>query len=158
MNEFFTPTILVQEAGFDVGAEHKALAARSHLIGAITSFVGYVRADKNEQGVASVDSMTLEHYAGMTEKALVKIVYEAAQRWPLLGATVIHRVGKLLPGDGIVLVLTASAHRQAAFDSCNFIMDYLKTEAPFWKKEQIGDVANWVDARDSDDTARRKWQ
>jgi molybdopterin synthase catalytic subunit len=151
--------IAVQEAVFDIAAEHAALAAAHELIGAIASFVGYVRADKPQTTVGEpVRLLTLEHYPGMTEKALRDIVARAKERWPLDGATIIHRVGPLQPGEPIVLVLTASAHRQAAFDSCNFIMDYLKTEAPFWKKEQIGNASHWVDARESDDAAKLRWE
>jgi molybdopterin synthase catalytic subunit len=101
--------------------------------------------------------MTLEHYPGMTEKALAGIVEQAGQRWPLLGVEIVHRVGHLLPGEPIVFVGTASSHRQAAFDACNFIMDYLKTRAPFWKREDTPEGARWVDGRDSDQSAARRW-
>ena len=123
-------------------------------IGAIASFVGLAR-DMNEgSGVAA---MTLEHYPGMTEKALAALVDEAISRWALLDVTVIHRVGRLLPGDSIVLVVVASSHRGEAFTACEFIMDYLKTRAPFWKKEETAEGERWVDARVSDDAAAARW-
>lgn len=146
--------IFVQTGDFDAGAESRWLQKLDTGIGAVASFVGNVR-DHNEGD--RVSTLTLEHYPGMTEKSLADIVQRAAARWPLLGATVIHRVGELRPGDQIVLVAVASAHRDAAFDACRFIMDYLKTEAPFWKKEGTADGGRWVDARDSDDAALQKW-
>jgi molybdopterin synthase catalytic subunit len=149
--------ILVQTETFDIAAEHARINSEG-LVGAVASFVGYVRADKLSTSQGSVQKLTLEHYPGMTQKALSRIAEDALNRWSLLGVTVIHRVGTLLPGDAIVLVLTASQHRQAAFDSCNFIMDYLKTEAPFWKKEHASGEGRWVDARDSDDAAKDKWR
>ncbi len=124
-------------------------------IGAVASFLGLVR-DLNDG--ASVSAMTLEHYPGMTEKALAAIVAEAKQRWNIYDALVIHRVGPLLPCDQIVLVAVSSAHRGEAFAACEFIMDYLKTRAPFWKKEDTPDGGRWVDARDSDDSAAARWQ
>lgn len=124
-------------------------------VGAVVSFVGYVR-DFNDG--LEVSGMCLEHYPGMTEKALGKIVIEAEQRWPLLKVEVLHRVGALEPGEPIVFVGVASAHRQAAFDACNFIMDYLKTRAPFWKKEQTGEGERWVEGKASDNQAADRWQ
>ncbi|MFN3544955.1 MAG: molybdopterin synthase catalytic subunit MoaE [Thiobacillus sp.] len=146
--------ILVQAEPFDLGAEVDAMRAGRTDIGAIASFVGLAR-DMNEgSGVAA---MTLEHYPGMTEKALSKLVDDANARWPLLDVTVIHRIGRLLPGDPIVLVAVASAHRGEAFAACEFIMDFLKTQAPFWKKEETADGARWVEARASDDAAAARW-
>ena len=146
--------VSVQADDFDVSAELASLRAQDPRIGAVVSFVGTVR-DMNDG--ASVSEMELEHYPGMTEQALAKIVEQASARWPLLGARVIHRVGPLRPLEQIVLVACASAHRGEAFDACEFIIDYLKTDAPFWKKEQTPDGARWVDARESDDSARAKW-
>ena len=146
--------VSVQADDFDVSAELASLRAQDPRIGAVVSFVGTVR-DMNDG--ARVSEMELEHYPGMTEQALAKIVEQAGARWPLFGARVIHRVGPLKPLEQIVLVACASAHRGEAFDACEFIIDYLKTEAPFWKKEQTLDGARWVDARESDDSARAKW-
>ncbi|MCK9382826.1 MAG: molybdopterin synthase catalytic subunit MoaE [Sulfuritalea sp.] len=156
-------SVSVQEADFDAGAEIAALSAGRDDVGAVASFVGLVRADKQAEKVgvgetAAVQAMTLEHYPGMTEKALDAIVAEARGRWDFFGARVIHRVGKLLPGDRIVFVAVASAHRGDAFAACEFIMDYLKTRAPFWKKEETPDGGRWVDARESDDQAAGRWQ
>ncbi len=145
--------VRVQSADFDLGTEIAALRA-DRRVGAVVSFVGTVR-DMNEG--ASVAEMELEHYPGMTEAALEAIAARARARWPLSGVLVIHRVGPLLPGDQIVLVAVAAAHRGEAFAACEFIIDYLKTEAPFWKKEQTPDGARWVDARVSDDAALDKW-
>lgn len=146
--------VSVQTEDFDVSAELASLRAQDPRIGALVSFVGTVR-DMNDG--ARVSEMELEHYPGMTEQALAKIVEQAQARWPLFGARVIHRVGPLKPLEQIVLVACASAHRGEAFDACEFIIDYLKTEAPLWKKEQTPDGARWVDARESDDSARTKW-
>ncbi|MDO9387731.1 MAG: molybdopterin synthase catalytic subunit MoaE [Thiobacillus sp.] len=147
--------ILVQADPFDLGAEVAAMSRGRTDIGAIASFVGLAR-DLNEgSGVAA---MTLEHYPGMTEKALAAVVDDACSRWTLLDVTVIHRVGRLLPGDPIVLVAVASLHRGEAFDACEFIMDYLKTQAPFWKKEETMEGERWVEARASDDAAAARWQ
>lgn len=143
-------TVSVQEADFDVGAEIAALTAGSTDAGAVASFVGVVRGGE-------IRAMTLEHYPAMTGKALDDIVAEARRRWDLLGVRVIHRIGRLLPGDRIVLVVVSSSHRQAAFAACEFIMDYLKTQAPFWKREETAAGSHWVDARDSDDEALRRW-
>jgi len=145
--------IRVQTEDFDIGAEVKALTAGRTDIGALVTFTGLVR-DTNE---GSVSSMELEHYPGMTEKELARIEAEANERWPLQASLIIHRVGRLAPGDNIVLVVAASAHRQAAFDAASFLMDYLKTRAPFWKREETGDKSHWVDARESDGKAAAKW-
>ncbi len=146
--------VRVQCAAFDPGAEVNAMHAANVGVGAVVSFVGYVR-DFNDG--LEVSGMFLEHYPGMTEKALGKIVVEAEQRWPLLKVEVLHRVGGLEPGEPIVFVGVASAHRQAAFDACNFIMDYLKTRAPFWKKERTGEGERWVEGKASDNQAADRW-
>ena len=146
--------VRVQQEDFDIGRETAALTRGNHAIGAVASFIGLVR-DVNEGD--SVSEMTLEHYPGMTEKALEDIVAQAKQRWTLIDALVIHRFGTLRPGDQIVLVLVTSAHRGEAFAACEFLMDYLKTRAPFWKKEQTPQGARWVDARASDDEAAGRW-
>ena len=147
--------IRVQSEAFHLGAEVDAMRAGRTDIGAIASFVGLAR-DLNEgSGVAA---MTLEHYPGMTEKALATLVDQANSRWSLLDVTVIHRVGRLLPGDPIVLVAVASSHRGEAFAACEFIMDFLKTRAPFWKKEETPDGERWVEARASDDAAAERWR
>ncbi len=148
-------SIRVQTEDFDLSTELKSLSAHDKTIGALVSFVGLVR-DINEG--QHVEAMTLEHYPGMTEKALHEIAQEAQQRWPLQGITLIHRVGDLLPGDQIVLVITASRHRHAAFESADFLMDFLKSKAPFWKKENTPEGARWVDARESDERALARWQ
>jgi len=147
-------SVRVQSGDFDLGAELTALRGQDARIGAVVSFVGTVR-DMNDG--AQVAAMELEHYPGMTEQALATIVEQARARWPLYGALVVHRVGPLLPLEQIVLVACASAHRGDAFAACEFIIDYLKTEAPFWKKEQTPDGARWVDARVTDDAALAKW-
>lgn len=147
-------TVRVQPEDFDCGAEISAIRRRDPRIGAIASFIGTVR-DLNEGlGVAT---MTLEHYPGMTEKALASICEQAKARWDLLDTLVIHRVGTLRPTDQIVLVVAVSAHRGAAFAACEFIMDYLKTEAPFWKKEATPQGERWVEARSADDEAAARW-
>lgn len=146
--------ISVQEADFDVGAEISALRAGNPQIGAVASFIGLVR-DLNDG--SNVAAMTLEHYPAMTHKALTAIVAEAETRWALLGCTVIHRVGALFPTDQIVLVAVASSHRADAFAACEFIMDYLKTQAPFWKKEQTPEGERWVESRKSDEAAAGRW-
>ena len=145
--------IQIQETDFDVAAEYAALS-ESHQTGAVVTFVGKVR-EMNDG--AAVTGLTLEHYPGMTEKALRGIVEQAQARWPLLGCKVIHRVGALALGDQIVFVGVASLHRDAAFSACQFIMDYLKTQAPFWKKEQTAHGDVWVAARDSDNQAANSW-
>ena len=146
--------IKVQEQDFDLGTELTALTAGNHKIGGLAVFVGLVR---DMAGGESVGAMTLEHYPGMTEKMLARIEQEALERWPLDASLIIHRYGRLEPGDQIVLVATASAHRTAALESCQFLIDWLKTKAPFWKLEETGDGAQWVDARDSDDAAAARW-
>lgn len=146
--------IVVQSESFDLGTEVDAMRAGRTDIGAIASFVGLAR-DLNEgRGVAA---MTLEHYPGMTEKSLAALVDDANARWALQDVTVIHRIGRLLPGDPIVLVAVASRHRGEAFAACEFIMDYLKTQAPFWKKEETPQGERWVEARASDDAAAARW-
>ncbi|WP_019448383.1 molybdopterin synthase catalytic subunit MoaE [Cupriavidus sp. BIS7] len=146
--------VRVQHEDFDLGAEVAALRADNPGVGAVASFIGTVR---DVSDGTSVSTMELEHYPGMTERALEKIEAAARERWPLLGVTIVHRVGLLQPLDQIVLVAVASAHRGAAFAACEFIMDYLKSEAPFWKKEETPGGARWVDARVSDDAALRRW-
>ena len=178
--------VSVQVADFDVGAEIAALSAADPMAGAVASFVGLVRADKladpkvgvtegnplfgtggtqcpaagtaQPDRAAAVTAMTLEHYPGMTEEALADIVATAQKRWELRAVRVIHRVGRLLPGERIVFVGVASAHRGDAFAACEFIMDYLKTQAPFWKKEESPKGERWVDARVTDDHAAKRWQ
>ena len=144
--------VRVQDAGFDLGAEMSRLISGDTTIGAVVSFTGTVR------DTGDLISMTLEHYPGMTEASLVAIETEAHQRWPLQASLIIHRYGRLVPGDNIVGVATASSHRQAAFDAAAFLMDYLKTEAPFWKREETAEGATWVDARETDSAARDRWQ
>ena len=146
--------VRVQTKDFDVGAEIAALRRDNPKVGAVASFVGVVR-DLNDGD--SVGRMTLEHYPGMTEKAIEAIVAEARSRWDIIDVTVVHRVGELKPTDQIVLVVVASGHRGAAFAACEFIMDYLKTRAPFWKKEETPGGARWVEARASDDDAAERW-
>ncbi|XMB47818.1 molybdopterin synthase catalytic subunit MoaE [Pseudomonas fluorescens] len=147
--------IRVQVEAFDPGAEVNAMHAANVGVGAVVSFVGYVR-DFNDG--REVSGMFLEYYPGMTEKALGKIAVEAEQRWPLLKLEVLHRIGALEPGEPIVFVGAASAHRQAAFEACAFVMDYLKTRAPFWKKENTPDGPRWVEGRDSDHAAADRWK
>jgi molybdopterin synthase catalytic subunit len=146
--------VRVQQEDFDLSTEVAALRAGDARVGAVVAFVGTVR-DMNDG--ASVAELELEHYPGMTERALRDIVDQAKARWPLHGVLVIHRVGPMAPLEQIVLVACTSAHRGEAFAACEFIMDYLKTAAPFWKKEQTPDGARWVDARSADDEALRKW-
>ena len=146
--------VRVQSSDFDLSTEVAVLRSLDARVGAIVSFVGTVR-DMNEG--ASVAEMELEHYPGMTEQSIEKIVNLARERWPLFAALVIHRVGPLKPMEQIVLVACTAAHRGEAFAACEFIIDYLKTEAPFWKKEQTPDGARWVDARATDDIALEKW-
>ena len=147
-------TVRVQTGDFDISAEIAAMRRGNPKVGAVASFIGVVR-DLNEGD--RVAEMTLEHYPGMTEKALEKILSEARSRWNIYDALVIHRVGTLKPGDQIVLVVVTGAHRGEAFDACEFLMDYLKTRAPFWKKERTADGARWVEARESDDAAADRW-
>jgi molybdopterin synthase catalytic subunit len=151
--------IRVQREDFDLGRELEALAAGNTRIGGLASFVGLVRdmAPSASSGGRS-GAMTLEHYPGMTERKLGEIEAEARRRWPLEASLIVHRYGRLEPGDRIVLVATASPHRAAALESCQFLIDWLKTEAPFWKLEETPDgVARWVEARASDDAAARRW-
>jgi len=146
--------IKVQKQDFDIGAEVKALTKGRTDIGAIVTFTGTVRDGGAENPLVS---MTLEHYPGMTEGELARIEGEAQERWPLQASLIIHRYGELKPGENIVLVVTASRHRQAAFDAASYLMDFLKTNAPFWKKETGADGENWVAAKSSDDDALDKW-
>ncbi len=146
--------IRVQREDFDSGAEMMALTAGRHDIGGVVSFVGLVR---DMAGGAKIGAMTLEHYPGMTEKQLGAIEAEANKRWPLSACLIIHRYGKLEPGDRIVLVITASPHRDAAFDACRFLIDWLKTKAPFWKLEDTEHGAKWVDADAKDADAAARW-
>ena len=149
--------VRIQEASFDVAAELAALQAGDPRVGAVCSFVGTVR-DRNALGAAgSVQTLELEHYPGMTEKSIEAMVDAAFARFDILGARVVHRVGVLQPTEGVVLVAVSSAHRGQSFQACEFIMDYLKTQAPFWKKETTPDGAHWVDARVSDDEALARW-
>jgi molybdopterin synthase catalytic subunit len=149
-----TPTVRVGQAPFDFGAEIAAMTAGRTDIGGIGSFVGVVRDDPAKP----LHSLTLEHYPGMTEAAMTAIAAEACNRWSLLGCTVAHRVGTLRPGEGIVLVLTAAAHRQASLEAAAFLIDWLKTRAPFWKRERFLDgTERWVEARDDDDLAAARW-
>ena len=147
--------ISIQTEPFDAGAEQQALTSQRTDIGAVVSFTGLVR-DFNER--PDVQALTLEHYPGMTERALQDIVDEAAQRWSLQGVRLIHRVGRLEPGDPIVLVAVASAHRRHAFEACDFIMDYLKTRAPFWKKEHTVSGQYWVAERETDLEDAKRWE
>jgi molybdopterin synthase catalytic subunit len=149
------PTVRVQEADFDVGCELERLTAGRTDVGAVASFTGLVRASNDG---SAVRAMTLEHYPGMTERALEEICAEAHRRWELIDTLVIHRVGALGPGDRIVLVGVSSAHRGEAFAACEFIMDYLKTRAPFWKREDTPQGARWVEARESDEQAAKGWE
>ena len=146
--------VRVQREDFDIGAEIAAFRRADAGIGAIASFIGLVRDVNDGEAVAG---MTLEHYPGMTKKALAGIIAEAKDRWDIVDALVIHRVGELKPLDQIVLVVVTGAHRGEAFAACEFIMDYLKTQAPFWKKEQTSQGARWVEARASDDQAAERW-
>jgi molybdopterin synthase catalytic subunit len=149
-------SVRVQREDFDIGAEVRRLTAGRTDIGAVVTFTGTVRSENDGRG--GIAGMTLEHYPGMTETELARVESEAGRRWPLQASLIVHRVGALKPGDNIVLVVTASAHRQAAFAAADFLMDYLKTSAPFWKKERGPDGAErWVEARQSDDRAVERW-
>jgi molybdopterin synthase catalytic subunit len=145
-----TTHIRIQQEDFDLNAEIKAL--RNNSVGAAATFSGIVRGDDD------LAALTLEHYPGMTEREIARHVAEAQSRWALAGVTIIHRVGRLVPGDNIVLVAVAAAHRKAAFEACEFLMDYLKTRAPFWKREERAGRAEWVEAKASDDAAAKKWR
>ena len=146
--------IKVQREDFNVGAELAALTAGRTDVGGVASFIGLVR---DRAGGADVGAMTLEYYPGMTEKKLAEIEAEAQRRWPLQASLIIHRYGRLEPGERIVLVATASPHRQAALEACAFLIDWLKTKAPFWKLEETAAGPQWVEARDSDDEAAARW-
>jgi molybdopterin synthase catalytic subunit len=153
-------TIRIQSADFDIAAEIAALTRTRHDVGAVVSFSGICRGGEGKDAIAA---MTLEHYPGMAEAEIGRHVSEAIARWPLTGVTVIHRYGRVVPGDNIVLVLTASVHREAAFQAAEFLMDYLKTNAPFWKSEERaggGDTpsTSWVDAQAHDDNAAARWK
>ena len=146
--------IKVQRENFDVGAELATLYADRQNVGAVASFIGLVR---DVAGPGELSAMTLEHYPGMTEKQLQQLEADALQRWPLDRVLIIHRHGRLLPGDQIVLCATTSAHREAAFAARTFLMDWLKTKAPFWKLEEVGGKTEWVEAKDADEEAAAKW-
>ena len=147
-------TIRIQAEDFDAGAEIARISAVSTNVGGVCSFLGLVR-DSGEN--SAITAMTLEHYPGMTEKQLAKIEAEARLRWPLDDSLIIHRYGRLEPGEQIVLVVTASAHRKAAFEACEFLIDWLKTKAPFWKSEETSDGTTWVEAKAADNAAAEKW-
>lgn len=147
-------TIRIQEADFDIAQEIAALTGRRTDIGAVVSFSGLCRGDENGKPIAA---LTLEHYPGMAEAEIKRHADEALSRWPLQGLTVIHRFGRITPGENIVLVVTASPHRQAAFEAAEFLMDYLKTNAPFWKREESQGGTSWIEARDHDDAAAARW-
>lgn len=150
-------TVRVQTEDFDIGAELEQLSTGNHQVGGVASFVGLVR-DIAPKGSGASSSMTLEHYPGMTEKRLAAIETEAQRRWPLAAVLIIHRYGRLEPGDRIVLVATASSHREAALESCAFLIDWLKTEAPFWKLEEGPEGPRWVEAKGSDDDRKAAWK
>jgi molybdopterin synthase catalytic subunit len=147
-------SVRVQSDDFNLASEHRRMASGNANIGAVVTFTGLCR-DEN----GTLDALELEHYPGMAEEEMARVLADARQRWPLDGATVIHRYGKILPGENIVLVVTASRHRTAAFAAAEFMMDYLKTRAPFWKKEHRKDGTSgaWVEAKDADDQALDKW-
>ena len=147
-------TIRIQQADFDVAQEIAALSRGRTDVGAVVSFSGICRGSEKGEPIAA---LTLEHYPGMAEAEIKRHADEALARWPLQGLTVIHRFGRIVPGENIVLVVTASAHRQAAFEAAEFLMDYLKTSAPFWKREESARGTNWVEARDHDDAAAARW-
>jgi molybdopterin synthase catalytic subunit len=153
-------TVRVQEADFDVGAEIKALTGGNKRIGGMVVFVGLVREMHVREGLHRdrIDALTLEHYPGMTEKALEDIEAEANQRWPLEATLIVHRHGRLEAGDRIVLVAVGSPHREAAFEACEFLVDWLKTKAPFWKLEETAAGEKWVGAHEGDDEAARRWE
>ena len=149
-----TATIRIQQADFDVAQEIAALGNGRTDIGAVVSFSGICRGSENGEAIAA---LTLEHYPGMAEAEIGRHADEALSRWPLQGLTIIHRFGRIAPGQNIVLVVTASSHRQAAFEAAEFLMDYLKTNAPFWKREESEKGTSWVAARDHDDDAAARW-
>jgi molybdopterin synthase catalytic subunit len=147
-------TIRIQQADFDIAQEIAALTKGRSDIGAVVTFSGICRGTEGGDAIAA---LTLEHYPGMAEAEIARHTEAATSRWPLTGLTVVHRVGRIKPGENIVLVVTSSAHRQAAFEAAEFLMDYLKAHAPFWKREESAAGANWVDARDHDDAAASRW-
>jgi molybdopterin synthase catalytic subunit len=147
-------TIRIQEADFDIAREIAVLTQHHKDIGAVVSFSGICRDSEDGKSIAA---LTLEHYPGMAEAEIARHAETAMSRWPLNGLTVIHRVGRIMPGENIVLVLTASTHRQAAFEAAEFLMDYLKTNAPFWKREDSAKGTSWIEARDHDDAAAARW-
>jgi molybdopterin synthase catalytic subunit len=149
-----TATIRIQQADFDVAQEIAVLTKGRTDIGAVVSFSGICRGSENGEPIAA---LTLEHYPGMAEAEIGRHADEALSRWPLQGLTIIHRFGRIAPGENIVLVVTASAHRQAAFEAAEFLMDYLKTNAPFWKREESQQGTSWIEARDHDDAAAARW-
>jgi molybdopterin synthase catalytic subunit len=144
-------TIRIQRDDFDAGAECTALCGANRALGAVVAFTGVVRSDDG------LSALTLEHYPGMTEAEIARHVEEAEQRWPLVGVTVVHRIGRLAPGENIVLVAVTSAHRKAAFEAAEFLVDYLKTRAPFWKQEERSGSTAWVEAKESDEIAAARW-
>jgi molybdopterin synthase catalytic subunit len=146
--------VKIQESAFDIAALQNDLLGDANLEGAIATFTGYVRVSNDER---TVESLELEHYPGMTEKSIEDILHQASERWPLLAAGVVHRVGLMHPGDPIVWVGAASSHREAAFNACEFVMDFLKTRAPFWKKEIGPEGERWIDARESDAGRAERW-
>lgn len=154
MEPILMTTIRLQREDFDPGAEQSALVRGRSDVGAVVVFIGICR---GADGEGAVTALTLEHYPGMAEAEIARHAAEAERRWPLLGVTVIHRYGRLVPGDNIVLVATAAAHRGDAFAAAEFLMDYLKTRAPFWKREERADAAAWVEARATDDAAADRW-
>ena len=147
-------TIRIQQADFDIAREIAALTKRRTDVGAVVTFSGICRGDDGGEAIAA---LTLEHYSGMAEAEIARHADTAISRWPLTGLTIIHRVGRILPGENIVLVVTASAHREAAFAAAEFLMDYLKAHAPFWKREEGAAGAGWVEAREQDDAAAERW-
>jgi molybdopterin synthase catalytic subunit len=149
-----TATIRIQQPDFDIGQEIAALSNGRTDVGAVVSFSGICRGSENGEPIAA---LTLEHYPGMAEAEIGRHADEALSRWPLQGLTIIHRFGRIAPGENIVLVVTASSHRQAAFEAAEFLMDYLKTNAPFWKREESEKGTSWVEARDRDDAAAARW-
>jgi molybdopterin synthase catalytic subunit len=149
-----TATIRIQQADFDVAKEIAALSKGRTDVGAVVTFSGVCRGSENGEPIAA---LTLEHYPGMAEAEIGRHADEAMSRWPLKGLTIIHRFGRIAPGENIVLVVTASSHRQAAFEAAEFLMDYLKTNAPFWKREESEKGTSWIEARDHDDDAAARW-
>lgn len=148
-------TVSIQEGNFDPGLLQEALLAGASEEGAVATFTGYVRVNNDDRGVSR---MMMEHYPGMTEKSIEATLNEATQRWPLIAASVVHRIGELTPGERIVWVGVSSRHRGAAFSACEYIMDYLKTNAPFWKKEIGPDGEHWVESRETDSDRAKRWQ